>query len=275
MSERGIGFIDGCGRFSWLVSGVAAILALPVLMASAPAAAIEILSAERFIRTSADYYLDSSYWYTFDNDYDADNFAGAGVWDISLGSRVYSNEQAPDGIGRVDLASNVSANEIAFSSRLLSQGGEYSVEGGDPEDVGSYYYTYEQSWGDAHSELYVRFQVDRATPFSAAFGGVGRPADEVADLYISLTREWLLPIPTPILQSYVFDRTSILHDYAGGTARTNGMLEPGWIYSLSIQHDSVERDDMAFDFLLVVPEPGTGLLLGLGLAGLAAMRRRG
>ena len=241
-------------------------------LTSAASATVSISEAERRIFTSADYFLDASWGTLSDNDADHRQNLGEGVWDISLASRVFAVEEAPDGIGRIDLQSDVSSQAISFASRALSQGGEYNTSGGDPGDEGSYYYTNENTWGDAESSLFVRFWVEHDTPYAATFAGVGRPADQVQNVSFTLSGVPMLPFPGA--SETVFDRQSMLSGYAGGAAGASGVLQGGWLYTLSIEHRSVQRQDMAFDFLLVIPEPGTAILLGLGLIGLTAGRDR-
>jgi len=252
---------------------IAAALIATCVLFPASAFAFDVLSAHRSASVWADYSLDASYWYT--NDYDSDyaSTAELGEWNVLIEARAYAVEQAPDGVGQVEIASTIDSNGIAFSSRVLGEGGEYYTEGGDPYDEGSYYYTNEYSSGGGESELYVHFNIDTRTPFSLDFSSTNQPFDRAHSGFIELI--WDRPafpgappqIPTTeiVLFNLNLPRSST-------TIERSGVLEPGQ-YRLRIDHPNGTGDDVGMNVLFVVPEPGTALLLLGGLAGLA--RRRG
>jgi len=252
-------------------SVVVAFVATCVLF-PASAFAFEVLSAHRAAEVWADYSLDSSYWYTSDYDSDSDSTSEAGEWNRLLEARTYAIEQAPDGVGQVEIESTIDSNGIAFSSRILGDGGVYYAEGGDPDDVVSYYYTNEYTSGGGRSELSVSFNIETRTPFSLDFSSSNQPFDRAHSGFVELV--WNRPA-FPGAPPQIPTTAIVLFDLnlprSTTTIERSGILEPG-TYHFRIDHPTGTGNDVGMNVLFVVPEPGTALLLLGGLAGLARRR---
>jgi len=254
------------------VHSVAAALIAACVLFPASAFAFNVVSAYREASVTASYSLDSSYWYTSDYDSDYDSTSELGDWDTFIEARTYAVEQAPDGVGEVEISSTIDSNGIAFSSRILAQGGEYYADGGDPYDEGSYYYTNEYSSGFGRSELYVNFTIGSSTPFTLDFSSTNQRFDRANSGSIELVWDRPLfpgaPPEIPTTEIVLFDLNL---PRSTTTIERSGVLEPGQ-YRFRINHPPGTGDNVGMNVLFVVPEPGTALLLLGGLAGLARRR---
>lgn len=258
-------------RRGWLPGALSIFVALAGF-ATPAAAALDYFYTDRQAYAGADFTHDSSYFNTYDYQERDERFLEAGVWDLEIEARTEAIEGAPDGVGRASVRSDIAPARIAFESRLFAAGGEYHVSGGTPGDVASEYYTDEWTGGLADARLFAEFRVHEETPFEVLFRSLG-PAANAGDVTFSLTRHPTIIPPGGVYSEGVIQSATILDHYAGGTASLTGMLQPGFDYRFGIDHDHVPNAESAIEILFVVPEPGTALLLGVGLAGLGATRR--
>ena len=189
-----------------------------------------------------------------------------GVWDRTVEARVSGIDGAADGVGRVELTSNVSRNHVRFESLASSQYDDYYVEGGDPTDVAGYYYTYESTSGDARARLTATIEITQPTAWSIDFSSFEHPRPRSQSGSVELVRD----LPWPTADETLFDLSLPRQSLP---IREEGVLQPG-TYRLSIDHFSQARDVVGMSVLFVVPEPSTALLLGLGLMGIAGVGRR-
>ncbi|GEM_PF-4976041 len=241
-------------------------LALIFLAPSLASAQLNWEYADRELDVSADYSIDASYIYSFDTDFDQDQTNALGAWASTREAEVFPWEQAPNGIGRASVDSDINGDGITFSSRLFTDGGNYSVSGGDPEDIGSYYYTDEWSSGTASSGFTVSFHVPDYQQFwldADAVGDIGSGRVRLrSDLYFGT----IIPGDQQIHLDLAFGGGSTgLHE--------TSVLLPNRLYTLVFDHDSTSGSN-GLDLVFVVPEPSTALLIGLGLAGISGTTRR-
>lgn len=269
---------------------------VPAIGAAAPGA-VSISSVSRSVEASASHYnyLPGSYASEFDLDQEGDRDRG-GVWNRNVSILLPATSGAPDGSARVDFVSDVSSSRFALSSEIVTQGGNYPLPVSDADgrcclrpDGVTPYSPDEWTDGRGRSRMRVQFQVDEPTPFTASLSDLVRRA---AGASWASAASVLLSRDLSEHSGYVFaggestpyepaeillNTDAMLADYAGGRSEVRGILEPGWWYRIDIRHNVGSGDPInasVFDFMFVVPEPGTALLLGLGLMSLAAARPR-
>lgn len=180
---------------------------------------------------------------------------------------------------------------IVFSTDFTGQGGASAPTSlariaescclGYPDEITS---------TEARAAFSTAFQVSESTPFSMAFGDIGRSRSQSGSVsdqaFVRLVRNDLAAGPFSSLSpnagtEILLETASDLDADFAITTQVSGVLEPGWWYwlevrdSLEVEPNRLNRTNSAarsFEFQFVVPEPGTALLMGLGLMGLGARR---
>lgn len=247
--------------FVFLVSAVA-----PVALAGP----IEIVSDGRYLRAEADWSYDGSDWsdsYRYDDTHYSVGIGGRYLEGIEVSND--SGYYAPASVGRAGQDTTAGPAGFSGSGYAGGQGGYEAGSGGDPADESSYYWYEEYTTGTALSSMDITFDVLDVTPFEFAVsflsGGSGTHSRHIEH------RAWLYRPGEP---GSLFDLSSS----ESFDAFEQGMLDPGR-YALSVRSRVFNVDERSgmtatFAFSMVVPEPGTAMLVGIGLLGVAANRRR-
>lgn len=225
---------------------------------AAPASPLTILSDERRVYAEAYYSVDASWGSDYYDSYD-EEVATAPFFDASVDEEMTWLPPGGGllvGRGTASQTSTVSSAGITASGSASSTFDSFSGSGGDPEDVGSFWWEYSEADGWGESTLDVVFRVDAFTYFLLD-GTLDAPA---GSLHILLQ-------PITGITTDDFDLVLTGDDVLS----RGGALLPG-SYRLYAQATG-GADGVAYDFAFVVPEPSTGLLLAFGLCALSRRRR--
>lgn len=237
------------------LAGLVGLLSFTV---AAPAAALTILDDQRRVYAEAYYSVDASWGSDYYDTWD-EEVATAPFFDATVDQEMTWLPPGGGllvGRGTASQTSTVGSAGITASGSATSTRDTFSGSGGDPEDVGSFWWEESEADGWGESTLDVVFSVDTVTYFFLS-GDLDAPAGSLR----------ILLEPVTGFTSDAFD----LYLTSDTTLSQYGTLLPG-SYRLYAQAMG-GADGVAYDFAFVVPEPSTGVLLALGLCVLGGRAR--